>query len=461
MKKILLLITIFILPIFNSNILSQPFVAHKYHYNDIYSIAIDEVDAMPANHFVWLGTRSGVVMRELSNPANTPIVFTKNDGLSSNFITAIAVQDDNGNSIKWFGSFDNGITRYDGADFDIYNNETEGINNQINSITIESDGNVWFASFEYVYRYNEGEGFQSYLIEQNKQVISIYADEDNLYCITKDALWEFNGSSSFTEISQTTMNLSGSFDLTSLLVKEDEVYVGTNGEGIAYYNGSNWGTPQAPGNQFINYLCINPNDDYVTAVTENGAFWTDGTWAGWNAGWTMSDIRVFACDNSGAGWAGFAKNGNGVQRASDYSATGIPGPFVHADIGEELLKSDINALQYDGTNTIVIATNGGGLCTYDGTNWNNYINTGSAGEIPSNIVKDVSITASARYWVATNEGVGYFNGATWMSYTGANIPSNNVNAIEGISAAEAWIGTEDAGVGHYTGSCCKQYMGFT
>ena len=104
--------------------------------------------------------------------------FTKNEGLVSNVIWTL-YKDKKGD--LWFGSDDNGLSRYDGTTFHSLT-KNEGLpHNRPAAITEDTDGNLWFASIGGgIFRYN-GKDFKVYTTKEG-------IGSDNPYLIIGDAL---------------------------------------------------------------------------------------------------------------------------------------------------------------------------------------------------------------------------------------------------------------------------------
>ncbi|MBN2756635.1 MAG: T9SS type A sorting domain-containing protein [Bacteroidales bacterium] len=454
-RRLLIILTFFYL-IINSNLKSQPNITNYYNYNDVFAIAIDTISGSSTENTIWLGTKSGVVNLSLSS-GETQVKYNKENvnGLSSNFIISIAI-DNLGN--KWFGSFDNGVTFYNGTDWIIYNSENSNMNNHVNAITVEGDNSVWFASPDGVRRYSSSNNFVHYSDDGNghtiSDVVDIYADGYMVYCATPNSLFVFNGSNnSWQMYTQTQMNISG-YNLTSVAARQGIIYVGTAGGGVSRYDGA-WSNYNGFTNNFVTDITFN-NDGKPSAATQLGVYYYEtGTWEPWSAMWILNDIRVFACDDTGAGWAGFEQLGNGVQKATDYSVTGIPMPYVEP---ENLPKSDINDILVNGSGNVLIATEGGGLSIFDGnTTWNNQKITGMPPEIPSNIVRDIDIV-SGEIWCATDYGVGFYDYTTWITYNHLNssIIDDNVRSVAIDKNGYKWFGT-NVGVSFYDGTSWTNY----
>ncbi len=64
-----------------------------------------------------------------------------NSGIQSNSLTAIAIDN---NNVKWIGSLDKGLIRYDEISFINYNMTNSSIpSNRINCITIDNQNRIW------------------------------------------------------------------------------------------------------------------------------------------------------------------------------------------------------------------------------------------------------------------------------------------------------------------------------
>lgn len=104
--------------------------------------------------------------------------FTTNEGLISNAIWKL-YKDKKGD--LWFGSNDNGLSRYDGTEF--YSlTKNEGLpHNRPAAITEDADGNLWFGSIGGgIFRY-DGKDFKVYTTKEG-------IGSDNPYLIAGDAL---------------------------------------------------------------------------------------------------------------------------------------------------------------------------------------------------------------------------------------------------------------------------------
>jgi ligand-binding sensor domain-containing protein len=168
---------------FNQNSLISNFVT---------SIAID------SNGIVWIGTEKGISVFDGFKWKN----FTTNDGIIYNHIRSVLI-DENGN--KWFGS-EKGLSRFDDTcwtNLDIQNITTIFFSdNLLNNMVQDNKGNIWFTIGKGVTSFNCKNWQQSTIeklrLEAGSPVISMAID--------------ING----------------------------DIWMGTNGCGIIYYNGKNF-----------------------------------------------------------------------------------------------------------------------------------------------------------------------------------------------------------------------------
>jgi ligand-binding sensor domain-containing protein len=115
----------------------------------------------------------------------------------------------------------------------------------------------------------------------------------------------------------------------------------------------------------------------------------------------------------------------------------------------------INDIRIDGTSSIWVATDNG-LAYFNGTDWTVY-RTGNSG-LPSNTVLCVTIDAFNRKWIGTNEGVAVLDGRDWTVYNTANsdLPSNIVNDIGLKPTGSKWMATT-AGLTRFDGATWTIY----
>jgi hypothetical protein len=115
---------------FSQNYLSKNYTAaNELPNNAVRSLLID------SNNVLWIGTENGVVKKE----NDVFSYFFEEDGLALNSCWAIA--EDNNNK-KWFGSYGEGVSIYDGYKFKVISEKDGLIHNEITKL---------FSSEEYMY----------------------------------------------------------------------------------------------------------------------------------------------------------------------------------------------------------------------------------------------------------------------------------------------------------------------
>ena len=96
---------------------------------------------------IWLGTAGGGVLKR-DIYGNLLATYSTADGLKSNFINSIAIDNE---GIKWFGTggnvgTDDGVSKFDGTTWTTYDTSDGLIRNVVYEIAIDSDGNKWFGT---------------------------------------------------------------------------------------------------------------------------------------------------------------------------------------------------------------------------------------------------------------------------------------------------------------------------
>ena len=148
----------------------------------------------------------------------------------------------------------------------------------------------------------------------------------------------------------------------------------------------------AQNTEWINYT----NGDNVNALAENGEY----IWAGTNGGLVKIDKT--------SGEIAFYNRAN----------SGLPHNQVNS------IAIDDSGNKWIGTG--VEWSGGGGLASFDGTNWTVYNESNSG--LPSNPVSSIAIDSSGNKWIGTGGGLTFFDDTNWTVYNTSNsgLPSNTV-----------------------------------
>ena len=182
-------------------------------------------------------------------------------------------------------------------------------------------------------------------------------------------------------------------------------WVGTQGQGVLYFNGMSWTTYSYPSTLGF------PSDNNVdaVAVAPNGDVWV-ATWRG---------VGRF----NGIDW-------------TTYDATSTPALPGDGEIGSLAIGSDGTVWVTDNTSLGPIKFNGSAWTVQSGA---------SIGLIPA-LFKVHYVTAAGEPWLGTPySGAVFFNNTQWSQYntTNTNMPSNNVYSIAPAGDGTLWFGLDD------------------
>jgi len=145
-----------------------------------------------------VGGRTG--LRVTTSTSGNWTTFTINNGLASNIVTSVT-QDNQGN--MWFGTWANGVSRYDGKNWRTFTAEDGLVSDAIHCMLKDNQGNLWFGSYS-IYGYYgiscfNGTQWQNFDPWQGKDgeyhysVISIFEDDEgNLWFATSFGLVRYN-----------------------------------------------------------------------------------------------------------------------------------------------------------------------------------------------------------------------------------------------------------------------------
>jgi ligand-binding sensor domain-containing protein/signal transduction histidine kinase len=341
------------------------------------------------------------------NPQNFSS-FTKQEGLKSNNVVCMK-QDRNGNI--WFGTWEGGVSRYDGKYFTHFA-EKEGLaGNIVLSIYEDKSGNLWFAGGG-VSRY-DGKYFTQFTnIEvSNNLVLSVFEDDSaNLWFGAEKGLTKYNGKT-FTNYT-TKEGLSNNTVWSILEDKSGSLWFGTSG-GVSSYDGKT----------FTNY-------------TEK-------------EGLSNNNVSSIYEDKAGSLWFG---TNRGVSRLDRDSKT-----FTYYTEKEGLSNNNVSSIYEDKAGNLWIGTYGGGVSKYDGTTFTNFTEQDG---LANNLVTSILEDRSGSLWFGIDRGgVSKYNGRTFTHFGRTEgLSSNDCTSIFEDNSGNLWFGTNHGGVSKYDG---KSFANFT
>jgi len=202
--------------------------------NYIRAIAID------LDNNKWFCTNRGVSKFDGINWTNYTSENTTNLGNALNIVTSIAIDNQN---IKWFGTW-YGLIKFDDINWTIYDTVSGLVNNNINGIAIDKQDNKWIATKKGVSKFND-KNWTSYKTENG--LISNYIehikddDMDNIWFAYGDSV----GVTKFDGIHWTTYNKTNN-GLMSNVLEISKDYHGNIwillSSGPTKFDGNNWQT---------------------------------------------------------------------------------------------------------------------------------------------------------------------------------------------------------------------------
>ena len=316
MKKIL---TIILLSIFISSNSKAQFTnyttADGLVSNNVISIAID------AQGNKWFGTYNGGVSKF---DGTTWTNYTTADGLVSNSVYSIAIDAQNN---KWFGT-DLGVSKFDGTTWTNYTTADGLVSNSVRSIAIDAQGNKWFGTYGGVSKF-DGTNWTNYtkadgLVSNSVRSIAIDAQNNKWF---------------------------GTFSAA-----------GTIDGGVSKFDGTNW----------TNYTRMNNG--------QNG-FYSDMVYS----------IAIDAQNNIWLGTTFGVSKFDGITWTNYTTVEGLVGYPVSS------IAFDAQGNKWFGTRS--------GISKFDGTNWTNYT---TADGLVNNQVNSISIDAQGNKCFGTASGVSFF-----------------------------------------------------
>jgi len=228
-------------------------------------------------------------------------------------------------------------------------------------------------------------------------------------------------------------------------------WFGTNGGGLAKYDGSTWTKYTTANSGLAN------NTVYAIAFDGSGNKWiatnvgvnkyTGSSWTKYtsgNSGLANNNTRAIAVDNSGDVWV--CTLSSGICKFNGTSWT------KYNTTNSGIAANAVRGVAVDSSNNKWIATNAG-VSKYDNTTWTTY------GKPPLASVDTAGIAVvSGNIWVATLSGVNKFNGSSWVTYTATEgLAENDSLAIAGDSTGVVWVGSNGSGVSKFEGASWSKY----
>ncbi len=180
-----------------------------------------------------------------------------------------------------------------------------------------------------------------------------------------------------------------------------KVYVGTQGAGLAVYDGVDW--------------------TQLTTTNTNNAIANDY-------------INTVLVSSKNTLWVGHG-GATGLLRWRESGATNL---YTKANTNSGLPHSEILALDEDPTTGQIWIGTENGLGMYDNGSWSSW----QTPDIPANIIRDVHYNAvDDEVWIATASGAAFYNGTDWTRVnTTTGLPDNFLFCLTSDQNGDMWFG---------------------
>jgi signal transduction histidine kinase/ligand-binding sensor domain-containing protein/DNA-binding response OmpR family regulator len=354
------------------------------------------------------------------------------DGLST-VNTNCILQDSRG--IMWFGTRD-GLNKYDGYKFTIYNvlgeNENDITNNNIHGMAEDREGNIWITT--------EGAG----LAVMNR---------------AKDKIIDFD------DLDSPSVLTSITFD------RDDNLWVGSRGKGLGLYDRhTNKYTFYTFNEKDSNSISSNYINDILVDSDEN-------LWVTTTGGLNLFDrkrntfkrieiegirglplgVDATGClfeDSRKQLWMG---GFNGLRQVN--KVTGEVKTYKKGNDNNSLPNDYVIAIREDSKGNLWIGTQNGGLCVFDPDNEKFYTYKFEAGNntsLSDNSIYDIFRDDKGNMWVGTfSHGLDFVNidENRFIHYTSStlnnSLSNNSVIDFFEDSKNNLWIGTDGGGINYF------------
>ncbi len=373
-------------------------------------------------------------------------VWQRENGLPGNNVTSTLRAR---SGYLWVGTRQ-GLARFDGLRFEIFNRETTDgriLHDNVTALWESRDGVLWIGTSGGLIRYNDGE-FDTYIIREGVEScitsITETADASLWFGTYGGGLGRFRRGS-FDGF--TTADGLPSNHVSTLDADGSDVWIGTLGGGLVRMHED----------EFSTYSASDGLPDVFVSVLHRstaGVLWV-GTREGGLARLADDHFDVFDVsdglpsnsisgvfeDEQGSLWIG--TQGNGLARLHD-------GRVEVYDRRRGLPDDFVQSVYHDGDNGLWIGSRVGGLVRLTDQFFTSYT---VHHELPHNVIRTVFEDSTRRLWIGTDGGgLSRFENDKFITLTTDDgLPSNFVWSIYEDHQGTLWVGTRGGGVARFGG----------
>ncbi len=321
----------------------------------------------------------------------------------------------------WFGTFGNGVSKYDGKSFTNYNSSHGLIHNNIESITEDNDGNIWFGTYGGASKYN-GVFFENFTTEHglpDNHIYKILQDtRGHIWFTTRNGLSRYNPDKNDAGISQ-FINYAGKHGFTGIskgdIIEDRHGNLWISGDkGVIKYD------PAADANGET------PFSDYSELT-----------------GLENQTVQCIAEDRDGALWFG---TGEGVVRFDPANLKGGKYSVITYTMDDGLISNSITGILEDRAGNIWLGSEAGvSEFIKEDSSFINY--TSHQGLASSFIVCMVEDHAGSLWFGTKGNGLSRFDGRSTIEYTAMQgLPGKTIFSVTEDQNGDIWIGSENGGL---------------
>lgn len=380
------------------------------------------------------------------------------DGLSHNTVFSIT-QDRRGN--MWFATFD-GVNKFDGYGFTAYQNDradsTTIANNMVRTVFTDSRGRVWVGTRDGLSLYDETlDVFHNFRCHPDKNIqVNGIAElsPSRLLISTNGGLLIFDvdtGRFSVDALSNCAQRLNA----TSLSRAADNIYIGTADGGLFVYNTENdtliRETRIPVVGQILSVLLQRPSTLWV--ATEGAGLYSLEIKSGKTKNYRHNGadpssigsdyVRSLAFDARGRLWVGTFNGLSIYEPESDSFTSYISDPSIEGSLSQ----SSIRSVFMDSQGGMWLGTYFGGINYYHPLKhrFRNIRHVPNRNSLNDNVVNCITGDNSGNFWIGTNDGGLDFYEVRTGRFTHYTIEPRNSSAM-GSNNIKAVYTDDDAGL---------------